>query len=221
MSLNRLVAAAALVMALVLAALPMPAARAGDYACVATDPLCFDALPRDDAWERAIRLPAVPNWWEGDDVTVASIDTGVTPNPTSAAGCAPAWTSRRPRRHRPLRPRDAHRRADRQRRHDAPSAPTRARRRRPTSSRSRWPSWDGATDVDHGDRRAAVGDSNRDKLRDPRGQPVVGHGRGPARRRRPARRRGRARMARRPRRRGVRGQRGPRGGSRSRATTRT
>ncbi len=80
MSLNRLVAAAALVMALVLAALPVPAARAGDYACVAADPLCFDRLPRDDTWERAIRLPAVPNWWEGDDVAVASIDTGVYPN---------------------------------------------------------------------------------------------------------------------------------------------
>ena len=28
----------------------------------------------------AIGLPAVPNRWKGDGVTVASIDTGVTPN---------------------------------------------------------------------------------------------------------------------------------------------
>ena len=80
MSLNRLVTVAALALTLVFAALPMPAARAGGDDCAAMDPLCFDRLPRDDTWERAIRLSAVPYWLEGDGVAVASIDTGVTPN---------------------------------------------------------------------------------------------------------------------------------------------
>src|SRR5215210_7682871 len=54
-----------------------PAGARGDDDCVATDPTCFDQLPRDDTWERAIRLSAVPDWWEGDGVAVAAIDTGV------------------------------------------------------------------------------------------------------------------------------------------------
>jgi len=57
-----------------------PAGARGDDDCVATDPTCFDQLPRDDTWERAIRLSAVPDWWEGDGVAVAAIDTGVVPN---------------------------------------------------------------------------------------------------------------------------------------------
>jgi serine protease AprX len=42
---------------------------------------CFDALPPEAAWQRAIGLDAVPNKYQGDGVTVASIDTGVTPTP--------------------------------------------------------------------------------------------------------------------------------------------
>ena len=79
---RRAVTVAALAMTVVVAALPAPAARAGTTCYDPTDPLCFDVLPRDDVWERAIRLPAVPGWWEGDGVAVASIDTGVWPNRT-------------------------------------------------------------------------------------------------------------------------------------------
>ena len=119
MSLNRLVTVAALAMTLVFAAFPMPAARAGGNDCAAMDPLCFDRLPRDDTWERAIRLSAVPYWWEGDGVAVASIDTGVTPNRDlgSRMRAAPRLHFGR-RRHRPLRPRDPHRRPDREQRRE-------------------------------------------------------------------------------------------------------
>ncbi|MEA2242290.1 MAG: hypothetical protein QOD24_1846, partial [Solirubrobacteraceae bacterium] len=75
-----LVAVSALAITLVLAATPAPAAASGSDDCAATDPTCFDRLPADDTWERAIGLPAVPDYWEGDGVAVASIDTGVTPN---------------------------------------------------------------------------------------------------------------------------------------------
>src|SRR4051794_2862880 len=47
--------------------------------CQASDPICFDALPPEAAWQRAIGLDQVPNKYQGDGVTVASIDTGVTP----------------------------------------------------------------------------------------------------------------------------------------------
>jgi serine protease AprX len=53
--------------------------------CAATDPVCFDALPADSVWEQAIDLPAVPPRYKGDGVTVASIDTGVAPNPDLGA----------------------------------------------------------------------------------------------------------------------------------------
>jgi len=49
--------------------------------CLAHDPLCFDALPAEAAWQRAIGLGAVPNKFQGDAGAVAAIDTGVTPNP--------------------------------------------------------------------------------------------------------------------------------------------
>ena len=95
---NRLVTMAALATTAVLAAAPAPALAYYGADCDATDPLCFDRLPRDDTWERAIGLPAVPNYWEGDGVAVASIDTGVTTRTgTSAAGCGPASTSPRTR----------------------------------------------------------------------------------------------------------------------------
>jgi serine protease AprX len=53
--------------------------------CIANDPLCFDALPAEAAWQRATGLGAVPNKFQGDTGAVASIDTGVTPNPNLGA----------------------------------------------------------------------------------------------------------------------------------------
>lgn len=49
--------------------------------CVPGDTVCFDSLPPEAAWQRAIGLDRVPNKYQGDGVTVASIDTGVTPTP--------------------------------------------------------------------------------------------------------------------------------------------
>ena len=49
--------------------------------CLPGDAACLDALPPEAAWPRAIGLDRVPNKYQGDDVTVASIDTGVTPSP--------------------------------------------------------------------------------------------------------------------------------------------
>jgi serine protease AprX len=77
--LSRLVTVVAITVALALAAALAPAAASANDDCAATDPLCFDRLPRDDTWERAIGLPAVSDYFEGDGVAVASIDTGVTP----------------------------------------------------------------------------------------------------------------------------------------------
>src|SRR4051812_9099542 len=48
--------------------------------CLPGDSLCYDALPPEAAWQQAIGLNRVPNKYQGDGVTVASIDTGVTPN---------------------------------------------------------------------------------------------------------------------------------------------
>src|SRR4051812_17714249 len=48
--------------------------------CLPGDSLCYDALPPEAAWQQAIGLNRVPNKFQGDGVTVASIDTGVTPN---------------------------------------------------------------------------------------------------------------------------------------------
>ena len=53
-----------------------PAALATDCASEA----CFDALPVDRSWRGAIDLDDVPNRYQGAGITVASIDTGVTPN---------------------------------------------------------------------------------------------------------------------------------------------
>ena len=52
--------------------------------CMPGDATCFDSLPPEAAWPRAIGLDAVPNKYQGDGVTVASIDTGVTPTPNLA-----------------------------------------------------------------------------------------------------------------------------------------
>jgi serine protease AprX len=52
--------------------------------CMPEDATCFDALPPEASWQRAIGLDAVPNKYQGDGVTVASIDTGVTPTPNLA-----------------------------------------------------------------------------------------------------------------------------------------
>src|SRR4051794_1859183 len=52
--------------------------------CPSDDSACFDALPAEGVWQSAIGLDAVPNKYQGDDVTVASIDTGVTETPNLA-----------------------------------------------------------------------------------------------------------------------------------------
>ncbi|MEA2227875.1 MAG: serine protease AprX [Solirubrobacteraceae bacterium] len=76
--------ALAVLSALVVAGLPAPAA-ASSRSCAAGDALCLEALPADAAWEQAIGLDAVPNRYQGDGVTVASIDTGVRPTPNLGA----------------------------------------------------------------------------------------------------------------------------------------
>ena len=48
--------------------------------CPVGSPTCFDALPPDTAWEDAIGLPRVPHRYSGSGVTVALLDTGVTPS---------------------------------------------------------------------------------------------------------------------------------------------
>jgi serine protease AprX len=53
--------------------------------CLPGDSSCYDALPPEATWQRAIGLDRVPNRYQGDGVTVASIDTGVTPNPNLGA----------------------------------------------------------------------------------------------------------------------------------------
>jgi serine protease AprX len=53
----------------------------GVTACPATDPSCFDALPETEIWQQAIGLDQVPNKNRGGGVTVAVLDTGVTPSP--------------------------------------------------------------------------------------------------------------------------------------------
>ena len=53
--------------------------------CPAGSPTCFDALPPDTAWESAIGLPQVPHKYSGSGVTVALLDTGVTPSPDLGA----------------------------------------------------------------------------------------------------------------------------------------
>ncbi|WP_158220335.1 S8 family peptidase [Kineosporia sp. A_224] len=52
----------------------------GVSACPATDPSCFDALPETEIWQQAIGLDQVPNKNRGGGVTVAVLDTGVTPS---------------------------------------------------------------------------------------------------------------------------------------------
>src|SRR3954447_4148982 len=52
--------------------------------CLPGDSVCFDALPPEAAWQQAIGIDRVPNKYQGDGVTVASIDTGVTPTPNLA-----------------------------------------------------------------------------------------------------------------------------------------
>lgn len=48
--------------------------------CSASDPTCFDALPPNTVWEDAIGLSSVRNKYSGSEVTVALLDTGVTPS---------------------------------------------------------------------------------------------------------------------------------------------
>jgi serine protease AprX len=56
--------------------------------CSSSDPACFDALPAESAWQRAIGLDAVPNKFQGDGAAVASIDTGVMPTANLAGRIA-------------------------------------------------------------------------------------------------------------------------------------
>jgi serine protease AprX len=41
----------------------------------------YDGLPADRAWQQSIRLSAVPSDYDGDDVSVAVLDTGITRHP--------------------------------------------------------------------------------------------------------------------------------------------
>ena len=52
--------------------------------CPRGDALCFDELPPEAGWQAAIGLDRVPNKYQGEGVTVASIDTGATPTPNLA-----------------------------------------------------------------------------------------------------------------------------------------
>src|SRR3954462_8766409 len=77
---SRSVSVAALVVALLLAfGFPSTSAASGSQ-CTGSDPVCLASLPADGGWEQAIRLPDLAGRWSGDDITVASIDTGVTPS---------------------------------------------------------------------------------------------------------------------------------------------
>jgi len=49
--------------------------------CLPGDAACFDTLPPEATWQRAIGLDRVPNKYQGDGLAVASIDTGVSPTP--------------------------------------------------------------------------------------------------------------------------------------------
>ena len=81
---SRAVTMAAFAAALILA-IGFPAVSAAhDTECAGTDPKCFASLPADREWEQAIRLDDMSGGWRGRDITVATIDTGVTPNPNFA-----------------------------------------------------------------------------------------------------------------------------------------
>jgi serine protease AprX len=60
------------------------AMRSSGRDCGPGDSSCYDALPPEAAWQRAIGLDRVPNKFQGDGVTVATIDTGVMPTPNLA-----------------------------------------------------------------------------------------------------------------------------------------
>src|SRR6185503_5975424 len=83
--------------------------------CLPGDAACYDALPPEAAWQRAIGLDRVPNKYRGDDRHRCHADP--EPRRAPARACGP---HERPRRPRPLRPRHAHGRRHRGwRRHDA------------------------------------------------------------------------------------------------------
>ena len=52
----------------------------GPAPCAAADPACYDALPETAIWQQAIGLDQVPGKNRGRGVTVAVLDTGVTPS---------------------------------------------------------------------------------------------------------------------------------------------
>jgi serine protease AprX len=78
-------ALACLVLAVALLAAPRADVAAASADCAADDATCFDELAPDAAWESAIGLPQIPHRYSGEGVTVASIDTGVVPNPDLGA----------------------------------------------------------------------------------------------------------------------------------------
>ena len=70
----------ALALALV-AAIVAGAGAAAPPGATCDTPGCFDARPADDAWSQEIDMPQSSSPYRGDGVTVATIDTGVTPAP--------------------------------------------------------------------------------------------------------------------------------------------
>ena len=52
----------------------------GPASCLSTDPACYDNLPSTAIWQQAIGLDQIPGRNRGRGVTVAVLDTGVTPS---------------------------------------------------------------------------------------------------------------------------------------------
>jgi serine protease AprX len=60
------------------------AMRSSGHDCGPGDSNCYDALPPEATWQRAIGLDRVPNKYQGEGATVATIDTGVAATPNLA-----------------------------------------------------------------------------------------------------------------------------------------
>jgi serine protease AprX len=73
--------ALALAVLAALLAVTAPAGASPVDDCVQAGVRCYDLLPADGAWRDTVGLSRLGGKWDGDGVTVASIDTGVTPNP--------------------------------------------------------------------------------------------------------------------------------------------
>ena len=66
--------------------------QSGD--CPTLDATCFDALPPNTVWQNAVRLSEVPKKYQGTGVTVAVVDTGVTPTPDLTGSHGPRLLAR-------------------------------------------------------------------------------------------------------------------------------